>query len=352
MLQLTHETFDMLILAMPAVVVVLAVTATLLLLFRRLRGAAVTAVLLLLANSWTEQIPVHWQREMPDQKPASTIRILEYNVCGKVEYAKIHETPEFLDFFTRMDADILFLPENTGGVVPKLEAKLKSDYPYSLHSFPEFESKDFRYADYSIYSRYPLSNYRNYQVDNKKLLQEHPYLDSLAVVSLGTHFMAYEVTADIQGQAVTLLHVHMRSNSYDSARANADGRRQKAHNVYDRLLVGYAYRAAESQVVADMLRDCPNPLIICGDFNDLSGSRSLRVMQNCRRDNIHSDHRDRLRDAWWEGGLGFGFTYVDQHLWLRLDHILYSKEFDLQSIRVLDEPFSDHRPLVADFVMQ
>lgn len=35
---------------------------------------------------------------------------------------------------------------------------------------------------------------------------------------------------------------------------------------------------------------------------------------------------DKLKDAWWEGDNGFGWTHFGWHLRLRLDHILYSDE--------------------------
>lgn len=351
-MQLTHETFDMMILATPYIVVVMAIVALLLFVFRCHKSAVALTFVTLLLNGLTEQVPLRMKRDVPTVKPAGTLRVLEYNVCGKVEYAPIHGSAEFLQFFDDTDADFVFLPENTIGVTTLLEAKMQQDYPYSLHQFPEFEAVARSYADFTLYSRFPLSDYKNYKVDYKQLLIEHPYLDSLSVVQLGTHFMAYEATADVNGQPVTLLHVHMRSNTYDTAMANGNGRRQQASNIYERLQIGYAYRELEAKVIRDSLRNCPNPLLICGDFNDVCGSHSLRIIQDCRRNNVHSWHRDRLSDAWWEGGQGFGFTYVDQHLYLRLDHILYSRDFLLQAVSVPDvPPFSDHLPLIADFLL-
>ena len=343
------ETLDMAILAAPVAVVALVGLGLLMLLLRKHRwGIALLAVALLL-NGWAEQIPLRMMRTLPQEKPEGVLRVFEYNVCGKGPYYPIHARQDFIDYVLGQDADVLFLPENSGGVCVKLEAALKKAYPYSMHSFGRSVASC---AEYSLYSRYPLSGFKNYVVDNKALLREHPYLDSLAVQGMGDHFMAYEATADVNGKAVMLLHVHMRSNYYDIARADASRRRDKALNVYSRLVIGYAFRAAEARVIADSLGDCPNPLIICGDFNDLCGSRSIRMIQDCRHSNVHADHRDRLRDAWWEGGQGFGFTYADQHLRLRLDHILYSQELELRAVATPRHvKYSDHRPLVADFVL-
>ncbi len=347
-MQLTQETFEMLILGVPFVILGLVAVTLLLLLFRKWRAALLLAFLTLLLNGWTEQIPLRFSKDVPAEKPDGTLRILEYNICGKVEFAPYHGQP-FIDYVRNLDADLIFLPENTPGTAHGFERMLREEYPYSLHDFPEFEKLTAIFAEMSIYSRYPLSNFRSYHLNMEQIKKDHPYLNEEDIDFIGNYMIVYEATADIHGTPVTLLHVHLRTNSYDAARSKGHGKRQDVLNVYDNLQFGYAYRAEESKSIADSLGNCPNPLIVCGDFNDLSGARCMRTIKNCRSNNIHENHRDRLNDAWWCGGSGFGFTFVDQKLRLRLDHILYSKEFELQAVSVDTVFYSDHRPLIADF---
>lgn len=346
----TRETIDMAILAAPVVVTLLAGLALLLLLLRRWRGSCFALLATLAFNWYTEQIPLNIPRSVPAQKPEGVIRVLEYNICGKASFVPNHQQP-FRDYFRQVDADVLFLPENSYGTTFELEKMLMEMYPYSLHDFPEFEAvKSINYPDQTLYSRYPLSNYRRYSLNIDSLQARHPYLDPEAVAKQGSEIMAFEVTAQVHGRAVTFLHIHLRTNGYDGAKEESTGKRSLIRNIYEGLQFGYAFRGEEAEVIANALRNCPNPLLVCGDFNDFSGSRALRVIQDSRAENVHAEHRDRLQNAWWRGGLGYGFTFADQHLLLRLDHILYSKEFQLQGIVVQDVPYSDHRPLVADFV--
>lgn len=347
---------DMLILAAPVVVVALW---CLLLLFVMLRKWKMSLVLLIISsafNWYTEQIPVNVfhrmktvltdkEKRFPAVKKKGVIRVLNYNICGKEEFAPRHGQ-EFIDYVLGLDADILFLPENNFDTAPRLDSILKARYPYYMQQF-EYGSQ--WVGEHTLYSRYPLSKPRFYKIDLPKLIREKPELDSLYLYRIGDKPFFYEAEADINGTPVTLLHIHMRSNSYDMAKADGSGRREKMLNVYENLLFGYTYRDFEAKMLRDTLRDNPNPLLICGDFNDLSGSNAMRILQRCREENIHKDHRERLKNAWWEKGFGLGFTFADQHLRLRLDHILYSREFDLLDVTIPKVSYSDHRPMIADF---
>lgn len=339
-----------LILLSPIIILLLAAFALIFLLFRRYRTALVLFVLAVVLNVMTEQIPLHIQHPVPEQKAPEDIRVLVYNVCGKVSYVPNHG-PEFIDYVRDVDADLLFLPENCVGTSFELERMLKKQYPHSLHDFPEFEAMQSNYPDQTLYSRYPLRDFKRYRVDLDQLRNEYPFMDSAAIAIHGADLLVFEATARIKEQDVTLVHVHLKTNGVDGAKDEATGRRSLVRNLYEGLRFGYAFRSLEARVVADSLRNCPNPLLICGDFNDFSGSYSLSTIQNARRYNVHHNHRDRLRDAWWEGGCGFGFTFNDQHLLLRLDHVLFSRDFELQSISVHQVPYSDHLPLICDFAL-
>lgn len=348
-------TIDMLILAVPVLIVALWGVCLLLLMLRRWKGAAVVLVASVTLNVWTEQIPinaVHWmkrtltpaEQRWPAVKEPGNIRILSYNICGKVEYAPLHGQ-EFIDWMLGVDADIVFLPENNPDTAPPFDEAMKAHYPYYLE---QFVKKGEWLGEHTIYSRYPLINGRLYKMDVEKLLEEHPLIDEDMAWRVGKNPLIYEAEAVIGGDTVTLMHVHLRSNSFDRAKAEGNRKREKVHNVYDNLLFGYEFRRAETQMIMDSLARRPYPVIIAGDFNDLSGSRTLNTLQNSRMKNMCGAPRERLKDAWWEKGTGLGFTFVDQHLWLRLDHVLYSSEYELVDVEVPEVPYSDHRPVLVE----
>lgn len=349
---------DMLILAAPVVIVLLWCLVLILLICRKWKASLVVFCISCILNIWLEQIPLNpfsciakvvlSERSFdapPSVKQPDAVRVLAYNICAKAEFTTIHDE-EFIAYIKGLDADILILPEDNPGSSNQFDDAMKEYYPYNAQ---QLETGNEHVGERTFHSRYPLQNLKIYHIDPEQLVREHPEIDSTHVRALGKQLTIFEVEADIRGQLVTFLHLHLRSNQFDINNIEGEGRKQKVHSVYDNLNFGYVYRDMEARIIRDSLKNCPNPLIICGDFNDLSGSVAMSRIQSCREYNIHSRHRDRLKNAWWKGGTGLGFTFADQHLRLRLDHILYSKEFDLINVVVPKVHYSDHRPIIADF---
>jgi len=112
---------------------------------------------------------------------------------------------------------------------------------------------------------------------------------------------------------------HLASNNSGGYRHGEHLRREQADTLYRR-------------VSAERL-----PVVVMGDMNDLPGSYTLRRLRAAG-----------LRNAWWQGGCGYGATFDPMHL--RIDHILYGDGLRLRGIRVMpNDGLSDHNALRADF---
>ena len=110
-------------------------------------------------------------------------------------------------------------------------------------------------------------------------------------------------------------------------------------NKWDALQKGYEERAKEADILYDALTHEKYPAIVMGDMNDISGSYTLGRIESAG-----------LTDAWWKGGFGYGTTYHDHGLRLRLDHILYDEHcLTLSDVKVIDTDASDHNALVGGF---
>jgi endonuclease/exonuclease/phosphatase (EEP) superfamily protein YafD len=100
-------------------------------------------------------------------------------------------------------------------------------------------------------------------------------------------------------------------------------------------------REIESQGISDWVVGFEGPKIVMGDFN-MPGESTI-----FRRDWTWLD------DAFARTGWGFGFTKFQGRGWLsygaRIDHVLYSQEWDCVRSWVGFDIGSDHRPLLAEF---
>ena len=102
---------------------------------------------------------------------------------------------------------------------------------------------------------------------------------------------------------------------------------------------GYQKREKEADAIYESIKDEKYPVIVMGDLNDISGSYTLNKIKKAG-----------LSNAWWEGGFGYGTTFHNKWLRLRLDHILYPKDkLKLESVKVIDSNLSDHNALIANF---
>ena len=84
------------------------------------------------------------------------------------------------------------------------------------------------------------------------------------------------------------------------------------------------------------------PVIVCGDFNDLPGSRT------------HKNMKEQFDDTWELAGHGDGFSYPAGTPLKRIDYFWIPKDKSLVplDIEVIDTQASDHRPVVATFQLR
>ena len=156
---------------------------------------------------------------------------------------------------------------------------------------------------------------------------------------------------ELGGESVALYNVHFATprfglNAMREVKRKPwylpDAIRQLENSVNARHI---QVRALQEYVIQEKM-----PVIVAGDLNSPDDSlvcRTLRVTG--------------LHDAFAEGGKGYGYTYGHSLLhkriptfnvsWMRIDHIMMSKQFQARSCRVGTGSASAHRPVVADLVI-
>lgn len=202
------------------------------------------------------------------------------------------------------DPDFVFMTEYYGSSSDSLLNAMLAHYPY----YDKSNRWDNNCGDV-FFSRWQID-----VIENKK-----PRL------SYGS---MYRVQLSHEKDTLAIYCCHLSSNLLDFS-----------PNKLDALKKGYEERAKEADILYDALTHEKYPAIVMGDMNDISGSYTLRRIESAE-----------LADAWWKGGFGYGATYHDHGLRLRLDHILYDEDrLTLTDVKVIDTDASDHNALVGGF---
>ncbi len=106
-------------------------------------------------------------------------------------------------------------------------------------------------------------------------------------------------------------------------------------SVLIKLIKGSKIRVRQAEELAAHISECPYPVIVCGDLNEVPLSYPYRIISK------------GLKDAFHEKGRGFGFTYAGKIPGLRLDYVLVSPEIEIVDLRIGKDKLSDHYPLIA-----
>ena len=303
-------------------------------------GAIIIGVLLLWQiNSYFELFAVNHTKK--SEHGNKVFRVMTYNINATSENDDIETIRiELLGEVVKYSPDILCFQEMSSTMYKSIHASLDSIFGYNDSLDSKLPSK------YSIYSKRPIKNYQRYQYITE--------FDTIGSESIKEYAKKIKwgmpvYSADIEVEPdrwITFFSVHLRSSAYSTARRSMGEDTSWLKGIplyYENYKDGQKirnYEADNLRLHLEELEAEERPVIIAGDFNDWSGSYCM----NRIRDGLY-------KDAWWEGGNGFGITYDGWHLKLRLDHILYSHHFKLEKVFVKKSEYSDHRPLIADFTL-
>lgn len=321
------------VLAIPIVIIILFISTVIFLLCKKWRIAAASALCCLLLNMWSETFPLNLSRanEIKD----GTFRIATYNIdcLGSGEKHEGWEI-ELMEFIDGESPDILFLAEFQYH---------KGAYDYLLDSISKtffFRSVvDVKYGRKDvIYSKYPIKNFSIIDINPAYCQSEELYKEITEKYYQGLKPMIYNVTVDVNGEDIQFICCHLASNEFNVAKKQVGNKGIGV--VLRNLTKGYLYREIEARSIVEEI-ESKDRVVLMGDLNDIGGSSVLSIFKAAG-----------LKDAWWQAGRGYGFTYYKQGLYYCLDHIMISDKITVQNIRIPKCNASDHYPLVADIKIE
>lgn len=120
---------------------------------------------------------------------------------------------------------------------------------------------------------------------------------------------------------------------------NIEQVKQSGTSILRKMRNAYFDRAAQAEVIVASVAASPYPVILGGDFNDVPVSYAYSLL------------RKQLNDAFVRSGWGVGRTFMRLSPSLRIDYLFCSPPLEPLSARVVHPAFSDHLPVVADFLL-
>jgi endonuclease/exonuclease/phosphatase family metal-dependent hydrolase len=110
----------------------------------------------------------------------------------------------------------------------------------------------------------------------------------------------------------------------------------RRRKVQSRLRLTEAEHEKQVHLVKQQFRNSKHPFVFCADLNTVPASSNYHTLKR------------GLQDVFLKKGSGIGSTFYKIAPTLRIDVCLADKLFRVQQCAVIQKPFSDHYPLVAD----
>jgi endonuclease/exonuclease/phosphatase family metal-dependent hydrolase len=236
------------------------------------------------------------------------------------------------DFLHREQPDIICFQEyvhdatrsfNTTDTLKKFLNAKHFHFDYTVNS------KNMNYFGVATYTKYPI-------------------LDTGRVdFTTASGNMCTYTDVKINNQRVRIYNVHFESihlqeedyifaENYARSRHKAKEKEDvtiRSEKILRRLKKAFIIRAAQSRIVAEHVRKCKYPVILCGDFNDTPNSY------------VYHNVTSELIDSFVESGNGFGQSYAGVYPSFRIDYIMHSKDFRSYNYETVNEEMSDHYPV-------
>lgn len=115
----------------------------------------------------------------------------------------------------------------------------------------------------------------------------------------------------------------------------------KSQKLFNRISKAFKKQQQQAEMIKEHKKDCPYPIIICGDLNNSAFSY------------VYRNIKGKLKDAFEEAGKGFGPTYKFRYYPARIDYILADDKMTVKKFESFPEfENSDHYPIMAKLSME
>lgn len=238
-------------------------------------------------------------------------RVLTWNICSSKIKNK-EEQEEIARLIIAQNADFIQLNEFTLDSCLVIDSLMGKIYPYRNDANAKTTAGDI------FYSKTQLLESGKIKKITHSCIYSKPYFEKDTLYIFGCHLPGNNHEGQIEiDDADSLRRVKTFLGHYRNAQ---EKRKDKA------------------QFLKKTIQESTLPMIVLGDMNDFDASAPMDSLKEAG-----------MKNAWWEGGFGYGATYHEGWLKLRIDHIYYNDKLRLEDVKVVKTDLSDHNILIADF---
>jgi endonuclease/exonuclease/phosphatase family metal-dependent hydrolase len=103
--------------------------------------------------------------------------------------------------------------------------------------------------------------------------------------------------------------------------------------IIKKLETAFVKRGSQIDIISRSIKNCPYPVVLCGDFNDTPISYTYNSMASI------------LKDSFKSSGNGIGNTYIGIFPSFRIDYIFHSNQLKSENYKTHPQSFSDHHAI-------
>ena len=255
----------------------------------------------------------------PGQADVKTFSIVSYNIgnarsaYNKDKAKQKQKKTKLSNFLSRFnDEDIICFQEVGAFATDVLSKNIDLSYKHKLDKGTV------------IYSKHPIIN--KGQIDFGTITNSCLWadiaigLDTIRVYNI--HFQSNAITNDA-------------NEILDKPDLNDENTWLGIRGIVKKYLQRHIKRAKQASLVKEHLKECPYPVIVCGDFNDTPLTYTYEIMN------------EGLVDNFVYAGNGIGTTFNDRIPLLRIDYILTDPNLNIHNFNIIKEKHSDHFPIAS-----
>lgn len=254
-------------------------------------GTACLISLFLCGKSWAVSFET-------DESTSHSLRFVSWNAEG---FQLNQDTLQASSAFIRnLHPDVICLQERPhDNLLHRDCISEEFAYPYQV-----FNSREDEVLNLAVYSRFPLSNRKEYYFPDSynKVLQ---------------------IDLQYNGTTIRLFNIHLQTTGMTPA--------FQRNNLLHTYQLNAAERNRQAQLLAEAIAFSPYPVVVCGDLNDTPVSYAYRKLTA------------QLDDCFLETGNGWGGTYQPSNNLFRIDYTFCSPELKTSAYHLYSNCWSDHR---------